>query len=245
MAGKKWRKDVSSDPRSFRRPQGSRPPAKAILIVTEGELTEPTYFEVLRRKLSLPTVEVAILPKGCGDPKRLAEYAVEEARKRREVFKSGKLGNAKAAKFDELWIVFDTDIPVEHRRYADGVAFAESKGVKLAHSTPCFEYWLLLHKTYTTAPMPKCADVIPRLTAAIGEKYEKDANASKALIPPLVDDFALARVNAAKVRQHHSSAGTIAPANPSTEVDQLVDALAPPLEELKNRKQAKRTRLSP
>jgi len=242
MAGKKWRKEVSSDPRSFRRPRGSRPPAKAILIVTEGEVTEPTYFEALRQKLSLPTVEVAILPKGCGDPRKLAEYALDEAKERKKLFRSGKLGNAKAAKFDELWIVFDTDIPVEHGRLANGLAFAAAKGVQVAHSTPCFEYWLLLHKDYTTAPMPKCADVIPRLSEAIGQKYAKDAEESKKLIPPLLEGLVLARTNAEKVRKHHASSRTVAPGNPSTEVDRLIDALDPPPKEDKTKKRFTRKR---
>jgi hypothetical protein len=239
-----WRKNVSSDPRSFRRPKASRPPAKAILIVTEGEVTEPTYFEVLRRKLSLLTVEVAIVPKGCGDPRRLAEYALDEAKKRKKLFISGKLGNAKAAKFDELWIVFDTDIPVEHGRLADGLAFAAAKGVQVAHSTPCFEYWLLLHRDYTTAPMPKCADVIPRLSQVIGQDYTKNANESKTLIPPLLNDSSLAtaRANAERVRKHHAEAGTVAPPNPSTEVDRLIDALDPPPMEDKTKKRFTRKR---
>jgi len=236
MAGKKWRKVIPSDPRSFRRKKGSRPPAKAILIVTEGEVTEPTYFEVLRRKLSLPTMEIAILPKGCGDPRRLAEHAVEAAGRRRADAKSERLSFSKAAKFDELWIVFDTDIPVQHGRFADGMAFAESRGVKAAHSSPCFEYWLLLHKAYTTAPMPKCADVIPRLSEALGTKYEKDAEVSRALIPPLLDGIALARESAEKVRSHHAAAGTVEPANPSTEVDRLIDVLDPPPKEPKKRR---------
>lgn len=243
MAGKKWRKDVPSDPRSFRRPKASRPPAKAILIVTEGEVTEPNYFEVLRRKLSLLTVEIAILPKGCGDPRRLAEHALDEAKKRKMLFSSGKLGNAKAAKFDELWIVFDTDIPVEHGRFADGLAFAAAKGVQVAHSTPCFEYWLLLHREYTTAPMPKCADVISKLAAALGQKYAKDAEESKKLIPPLLDGHGLAtaRANAERVRKHHAEAGTVAPPNPSTEVDRLIDALDPPPKPEMMKKRTKRT----
>lgn len=241
MAGKKWRKEVSSDPRSFRRPRGSRPPATAILIVTEGEVTEPTYFEALRRRLSLPTVEVAILPRGCGDPVRLVEYALDEAEKRRQAFKSGKLSHAKAAKFDKLWIVFDTDIPVEHGRLANGLALAVANGVQVAHSTPCFEYWLLLHRDYTTAPMPKCADVIPRLSEAIGQKYAKDAEESKKLIPPLLDGLVLARANAEKVRRHHASSGTVEPGNPSTEVDRLIDALDPPPKTEMMKKHTKRS----
>jgi hypothetical protein len=40
MAGKKWRKEISSSLSSFRRPRGGQLPAKGILIVTEGHMTE-------------------------------------------------------------------------------------------------------------------------------------------------------------------------------------------------------------
>jgi len=228
MSSRKWRKQLASEPASFHRRHGSKPPGKAILIVTEGKVTERIYFEALKRKLALATVEISIVPGGFGDPRRLAEYALEEQAERVAQFKSGRLSFSKAAKFDEIWIVFDTDVPVQHGRYADGVAFAKSKKIKIADSTPCFEFWLLLHKTYTTAPMPKCAEVIPRLSEALGRKYAKDAEESKELIPPLLDGLASAREGAKRVRAHHARSGTPHPANPSTAVDRLTDALDPP-----------------
>lgn len=225
MGGRKWKKRIDSDPRSFRRPRGSRPPAKAILIVNEGEVTEPVYFDALKRKLNLLTVEIEVVGAGKGDPRRLAEAAVEEKKQRRKDAKKGKLGFSKAPDFDEFWIVFDTDVPVAHGRYQDGVGFAAAKGVKVAESTPCFEFWLLLHLEYTTAPMVKFADVKPRLEKALCCPYAKNSEECAKLVPPLLKHLAEARDCAGKVREHHQQAGTPSPANPSTEVDRLIDSI--------------------
>lgn len=222
---RKWKKHLPSGVRSFRRPQGSKPPAKAILILTEGEVTEPVYFEALRAKLALQTVEVEVLPQGKGDPRRLAEAALEEREKRRKAAKQNRLSLSQSPDFDEMWIVFDSDVPMEHGRYHDGITFADAKGVRFAQSTPCFEFWLLLHREFTTALMPKCADVIPRLSKALEAKYDKNGKESAKLIPPLLEQLTAAKTNAARVRQGHKDAGTPDPANPSTDVDLLVGIL--------------------
>ena len=78
MAGKRWKKHIPTDAGSFRRPRGSSRPGSSILIVTEGEVTEPVYFDALKRKLALQTVEIEIVPAGKGDPRRLAEAALKE-----------------------------------------------------------------------------------------------------------------------------------------------------------------------
>lgn len=225
MAGKKWKKQIAKNPGSFRRPRGSRRPGNAILIVTEGEVTEPVYFDAIRRSLSVQALEIAIVAAGRGDPRRLAEAALEERRRRKRNARDGRLAFSQAEDFDELWIVFDTDIPLAHGRFHDGIAFANSKGVKSGHSTPCFEFWLLLHFECTTAPMHKCANVKPRLEKAMGATYEKTSQASGKLIPPLIEKLDAARTNAATVRRHHVGAGTTQPANPSTEVDRLIAAI--------------------
>jgi len=221
----KWKKHLASDLNSFRRAPGSKPPAKAILILTEGEVTEPVYFQALKAKLALATVEIEVQPQGKGDPARLAEAALEERLKRRKSARDGRLSYAQAADFDELWIVFDSDVPLEHGRFNSGLEFATSKGVKCAHTTPCFEYWLLLHLEYTTAPMATFDEVKPRLSKAMEIKYDKSSKDSAKHIPPLVEKLKTAMDSAGRVRKSHKSAGTAFPANPSTEVDLLISAI--------------------
>ena len=226
MAGKKkWHKRIPASPSSFLRQRGDKPPAKGILIATEGVVTEAVYFAEVRNRLALPTVELLVEGKGIGDPRRLAEAALTEQKKRRKAARDGALGYAQVADFDELWIVFDTDIPNVHGKLHDGIQFAEAKNIRCAHSTPCFEYWLLLHRDRTTALMPKCEDVVPRLAKALGAPYSKSVEASQHLIPPLVDHLKTAEANAIWVRKYHEDGGTDFPCNPSTEVDRLIAAI--------------------
>lgn len=71
----------------------------------------------------------------------------------------------------ETWLVFDAeDSPArEERRYAEAIAKARSAKKRVANSSPCFEYWPLLHyapnaKAFTTRETLKKLsenDVVP------------------------------------------------------------------------------------
>ena len=226
MAGRKgWKKSIPSGRDSFYRRRAGKTPARAILIIAEGEVTEPVYFEALRDNLALQTIEIVVHGAGKGDPKRLAEEALEARKKRKRDARNGDLPFSKAMDFDELWIVFDTEAPERQGRYHDGVAFAKSNNVQTAGSTPCFEYWLLLHRRYTTAPMAEFSDVKKHLKNVLGGKYAKNRQEALELIPPLLQDVDSAVARAEKARKYHLEAGTPDPANPSTDVDRLINSI--------------------
>lgn len=228
MGNSRYRKVIPAKPSSFQRERGIKPPAKGILIATEGKVTEPVYFEEIKKRLALPTVELHVAGAGIGDPATLADEALRQQKIRRKAAKAGELGYAQVADFDEIWIVFDTDIPQQQGRLHSGIQHAEAKKVQCAHSTPCFEYWLLLHLERTTAPMAKYDDVKPRLSEALSKelnkkvRFEKNSEASKELVRPLAEKHAIAQTHAAWVRKYHENAGTSFPCNPSTEVDRLI-----------------------
>jgi hypothetical protein len=136
-----------------------------------------------------------------------------------------RLGNFQAAEFDQLWIVFDTDVPERHGKLHDGLGFAEANGVRCAHSTPCFEFWLLLHLRYTTAPMRVCAEAVERLSQELHTAYTKNGSDAEKLVPPFLNGLELAVVHAGRVRAHHAAANTAFPPNPSTEMDRLILAV--------------------
>ena len=225
MGSNKYRKVISAKPTSFQRTRGMKPPAKGILIATEGEVTEPVYFAEVKRLLNLPTVEVEVAGCGIGDPRALAEKALELQKRRRKAAKDDQISYMQVGDFDEIWIVFDTDIPLQHGKLHDGLQFATSKKILSAHSTPCFEYWLLLHLDRTTAPMAKCENVIPRLREKLGKPYSKNGEETKALMPTFAKILKIAEDNAVWVRKQHTTGGTEFPCNPSTEVDRLIAAI--------------------
>lgn len=66
---------------NFRRRPSRRSPKARVLVVCEGERTEPLYFEVVRDRLRLNTLVVKAA-KGV-DPRNLVNMASEEVRKER------------------------------------------------------------------------------------------------------------------------------------------------------------------
>lgn len=227
MAKHKYRRAAASSARSYKRSgvSGSRP-GSSILIVTEGVNTEPIYFECIRRMFSSATVELVAHGAGRGDPRSLADAALAVRKKRKRQAREKTLSINQLEDFDEIWIVFDTDV-LDATKLANGLAYAKSNGIRIAYSEPCFEYWLLLHgeNAYTTALMAKCGDVEPYLKKAFGwTAYDKKNKASKDLIAPLVSKKGVRRAveGAVRCRKHHVGAATPFPANPSTDVDQLI-----------------------
>jgi hypothetical protein len=231
MAKHRYRKRAASSIGSFRRTVATRTdPGSAILVVTEGDNTEPAYFDLIAKRFAAPTVELVPYGAGRGDPRALADEALRLAKERKQKSKAKKLGINRLEAFDSIWIVFDTDVLEPQNRH-DGIAYAHSKGIHVAYSEPCFEYWLLLHGKFTTAQMPKCKDVIPFLKEVFGWKnYSREgkkAEEVEALLAPLIEKtkLQLAGRYAQQVRTHHEKAGTPFPANPSTDVDQLIVAI--------------------
>jgi len=164
--------------RRLDRKQSIRKSYDRILIVTEGEKTEPNYFHEIRVKYRLSTANVDVEPSGFGtQPKQIAEYA-------EHVFLYGDSHKKiKEKAFEKVYIVFDRD---EHTTYYDALSYIEGLDrSKIKNdlgnpvnfyaiaSIPCFEFWLLLHYENITHWMHR-DDVYHRLKSHISD-YEKAA----------------------------------------------------------------------
>ncbi|HEX7181375.1 MAG TPA: RloB family protein [Thermoanaerobaculia bacterium] len=118
-------------------------PTRRILVLCEGEVTEPEYFRALRRASVNTQVEIVI--EGCGeDPKALVERAAERKKSSDRVARE----RDEHLWYDEIWCVFDVD---DHARLPDARQQARDNGLRLAVSNPCFEIWALLHFQPQTA----------------------------------------------------------------------------------------------
>lgn len=114
-----------------------------ILIVTEGEKTEPNYFKEIIKLHKLSSANV-IVDGSCGpSPKTVVNYAIELARK--EEKEKGKVP------FDKVYCVIDKDA---HPCYREAHEIARDTKIKgeliIISSVPSFEFWLLLHFIMTT-----------------------------------------------------------------------------------------------
>jgi len=202
-------------------------PGDAFLIVTEGTVTEPVYFDLLLRDLQLAVVRIKVQPGDASDPRHVIRTAEREAKEQARKARKGILGINEPPKFDHVWAVVDTDVAVRQHFWNDVQQLAAARKVTLAHSTPCFEFWLLLHiDGYTTRADLVSGDAAKgAVKHALERDYSTNEEVAKEVIATFLGKWPEAVGHAEQVRRHHQAAATPTPANPSTEVDRLVRAL--------------------
>jgi hypothetical protein len=202
-------------------------PGDAFLIVTEGQVTEPVYFNFLLANLKLRAVRVKVMPGRASDPRHVIETAATEVKDHQAKFKKGLLTITEPARFEHVWAVIDTDVAVRMGFWNDVKQLAAARKVKLAHSTPCFEYWLLLHLRDTTRSDLVDGDAAKSaVKQELGRDYSTNEETVREVMPLFMDLWPEAVRRAKRVRKLHADANTPEPANPSTEVDRLVQALS-------------------
>jgi len=126
-----------------RRPR--REPYDRVLIVCEGEKTEPNYIRELCAHYRLSTANIEVTQGEGNDP-----VSVVRTAKRLQ-----KIEMRQGERYDRVYCVFDRD---EHTNYADACGQAQRAKFCTARSNPAFEYWLLLHFEYTRAPYQRTGD---------------------------------------------------------------------------------------
>lgn len=125
--------------RPLERRPGRRQPRRTILIICEGERTEPDYLNALKREgwvREQAAIDLRVESgRGRSSPSELVNRAINA--RDDDALRGGEL--------DEVWCVFDVEDPRSNPRLPDIVKEAERRGIKLAISNPCFEVWLILH----------------------------------------------------------------------------------------------------
>ena len=111
------------------------------VLFCEGRNTEPTYFAAVKRACSGALIEMETHG-GVGVPYTIAQKAVDRARELGHDRRSRRKKNS-FEEYDQIWAVFDRD---EHPRFDEAVALCKNHGVRVGHSDPCFELWLVLHE---------------------------------------------------------------------------------------------------
>lgn len=223
-----WRKEKALSierKKEAARPTALAQPGETFLIVTEGVVTEPIYFDLLRKDLQHSAVRVKVQPGDESDPRHVIETAAREAKDQIRRAKKGTLGISEPAKFDQVWAVIDTDVAVRQGFWSEVENLAKARKVRLAHSTPCFEFWLLVHLEYTTRGLRDGIAAKTAIRHALGRDYSTNEEVACEALKTLISLWPTAVVHAERVRAHHEAAQTPAPANPSTDVDRLARAL--------------------
>ncbi len=204
------RRQKSRNPFS-RRSQSPGSTGKTILIVTEGLKTEPDYLKGLRNHLKLKAVDIEIMKATGTDALSVVDYAIEMRDDRKIEARRGC-----TVPYDSVWAVFDTERADTNPKLKEAIHKAGVHKIDLAISNPCFEFWLLLHDEFTTAPFVKCENVIRRIKDKYLPDYEKNNIPVESYIPKIPT----AVRNAEQCQNYHKTAGT--DGNPSTDVHLLV-----------------------
>lgn len=200
----------------YKRKKVKNPPSgHCFLLVTEGEKTEPNYFNALRDKLRLSSVDVEIVHPNGTDPITLTNHAIELRNSRK---KAAKLGEC--VPYDEVWVIFDLEKKHDIRRKQakEATQIADLDNIHFARSDPSFEYWLILHYEYTTTPLANADEAIKRLRSKWPE-YKKCCTPTDELFYKSGE----ASKRAMQCRGYHERAG--GDWNPFTEIDQIVNQL--------------------
>ncbi len=215
MAARKINIDVSK----YKRQSGKREKRKirfSVLIVCEGEATEPNYFKALaKRQQGIMVYELTV--KGLG---RATTNVVEEAVRLK-----------KKNNYDRVWAVFDRD-EFPAKDFNAAIAMGNSNGIEVAWSNEAFELWYLYHFNDVTTGMSrkqyeeKISTAVKRVSGkhkSEGYKYSKNDPKNYEIVTALGSmDAAIKRAEA----RHKEYIGTdYADQNPCTTVYRLVRQL--------------------
>lgn len=141
-----------------------RDPRRSLLVVSEGEVTEPEYIQgfVRWKRSAIVRVEIA---KEHGVPLSLVKSAKKlmlanalRAKREHDIF----------LKFDEVWCIFDRD---DHPGFTDAIQMARDNGIRIAISNPSSELWILLH--FKDNPGVQHRDQITRMLKGFIAGYDK------------------------------------------------------------------------
>jgi len=113
---------------------GKKEQLPIILIVREGERTEPNYFD------QFEVTNITIDPRGIGDNTiRLVKYAINESKRN---------------DYDQVWCVFDKDsFPKDN--FNNAVQLAQNNDFGIAYSNESFELWYILHFEYLNSQITR------------------------------------------------------------------------------------------
>ena len=198
-------------PADLKRKAPKREPYDRVLIVCEGEKTEPVYFEDLRNHYGLSTANIAVTPANGSDPVSVVRHA---KKLQNDELKQGE-------KFDRVYCVFDRD---EHANFDKASSQLNANHIRPARSWPCFEFWLLLHFEYKTKPFhPARGKTAAQLCQSLlKDKLPAYTKGMKGIFNTLFPNLDAGIQNATRAQQYAQETDE---KNPSTEVHELVQYL--------------------
>lgn len=186
---------------------------KLVLVVCEDEKSGCDYLKLMAKHLRLHTTCIVESSATGSAPISVVEDAIKRITSRKK---------EKLEPFELVFCVWDID---EHTSLNSARQLADAHEFKVIESNPCFEFWLLLHFAYHTAPIVRKANKSPADECAkLLKRYITDYDKSKIkdYFVELLQKIETAKINAAKLRIELQSTGSI---NPATDLDLLIQSM--------------------
>lgn len=200
-------------PQRSARQEPQRESYDRVLIVCEGTKTEPAYFREIIAEYRLSSANVVVASGRGSDPESVVGTAVERYEADSD--------------YEGVYVVIDRDTHAGYDAAVDRMENAPGTlrdVARLISSTPCFEYWLLLHFEETARPYVStgrrspCANVIHDLMVQL-PSYRKG---SAGTFAETKDRLETAKARAARRLREAQRVETD---NPTTHVHLLVERL--------------------
>lgn len=192
----------------------ARKPQPRILIVCEDSKSSAFYLEELAKDLGLNAVTIE--GKRCGSaPSSVLAFAQEQYEN------SEKDRN----RYDRVYCVFDRDKHDCFDATVQAITDIKSKNIFFAvTTTPCFEFWLLLHFVYDTSPYQSAGNKSSCDNANSKLKLHwADYGKNKRGIYAHSKQHMQTAINNAKLLVNHNL--TTSSDNPQTNIHELVEYL--------------------
>lgn len=181
-----------------------------MLVVCEGEKTEPNYFKAIRTDYRLSSANIEVTPAQGTDPMTIVTFA-----------------EVRLKDYEQVFCVFDRDGHSAFARAVERIRTSEAGRAGRWHaitSTPCFEVWVLLHFKYTTASFVAAGarSACDNVAADVRRHLLSFTKGDPSVYQQTKDRIDNAIANAKKLATHNADTGST---NPATLVHELVDYL--------------------
>lgn len=202
----------------LQRKKQDRTPGQRYLIVCEGTKTEPHYLRELLVDFKIRPQMVRVAPNNGASPDRVVAHA-------HELYSEDAITGDY---YDRVYCVFDRDT---HTTFDAAVDHAHTLSTKKTSfvpitSTPCFEFWLLLHFGYTDQPFHargnKSVGEAVISTLKTKEGFKGYSKGQKGIYSRLKPKLHSALTYAARLRRNNEATGST---NPATSMDALIKDL--------------------
>lgn len=179
MASGENRRREKEGKRNFNRKSKSKEKKKRILILTEGEKTEPLYLKKFCEYFGLNSIQFSSSDSGvCVEGKRVGSAPISIACfAKKETLRKEGTGKSKTPYWDIIYCVFDRDTHPTFEKAVDEIHTLQKNNpkriIKAIVSDICFELWFLLHFSYSTRQFFCADDLISYLKSIKDEDGQK------------------------------------------------------------------------